>query len=302
MSDDGPIYIGGLSYSGKTQLRLLLMERPDILITRRTYMWPRYAWRFGDLGRDENLARCLDVMLASPGIRALEPDREHIERAFRAGSPTYARLFALFHAQHAHRRDVRRWGDQLGGIERYAVPILDADPTARIIHMVRDPRARLAELRHAGRRPGVAGWETRQWRRSARLALDHREQYPGRYRVVRYEGLREDTERIMREVWVFLGEDDALPPRPDAMLWNDEAQPVMDARLIAYVEGHAADEMTSLEYMPTRPILSRRERLLLNFVDAPLNRIGLAIRGIRRADDLAALEWTARSRGEAVHG
>lgn len=302
MSDDGPIYIGGLSYSGKTQLRLLLLERPGVLITRRSYMWPRYAWRFGDLGRDENLARCLDVMIASPGIRALDPDRAGIEREFRAGSPTYARLFALFHAQHARRLGAQRWGDQLGGIEQYAAPILAADPTARIIHMVRDPRARLAELLHAGRRPGVAGWETQQWRQSMRLAVDNHEKYPRRYQVVRYEDLRGDTERIMREVWAFLGEDDVLTSRSDATLWGSEAQPAMDARLIAYVERHAAAEMTGLGYVPVRPILSQRERFLLNFIDAPINRIGLAARGFRRANDRARVERTARNRGVAVHG
>lgn len=302
MSDAGAIYIGGLSYSGKTQLRLLLMQRPGILITRRTYMWPRYDGRYGDLGRAENLARCLAAMLAAPGIRALEPDRGRIEREFRAGPPTYARLFALFHAHHAQHRGARRWGDQLGGIEQYAAAILAADPAARIVHMVRDPRARLAELLRAGRRPGVAGWETQQWRRSARLALDHRERFPGRYRVVRYEDLREDPARITGEVWVFLGEDDAQPPSPDAISWGDEARPAADARLIAYVERHAAAEMAGLGYAPARPPLGPRERLLLNFVDAPLNRIGMEVRRLRRPSERAVLDWTARSRGVAVHG
>ena len=163
-------------------------------------------------------------------------------------------------------------------------------------------RGRLAELLHAGRRPGVAGWETQQWRQSMRLAVDNHEKYPRRYQVVRYEDLRGDTERIMREVWAFLGEDDVLTSRSDATLWGSEAQPAMDARLIAYVERHAAAEMTGLGYVPVRPILSQRERFLLNFIDAPINRIGLAARGFRRANDRARVERTARSRGVAVHG
>ncbi len=302
MNDAGAIYIGGLSYSGKTQLRLLLMQRPGILITRRTYMWPRYDGRYGDLGRDENLARCLDAMLAAPGIRALEPDRGRIEREFRSGPPTYARLFALFHAHHARRRDARRWGDQLGGIEQYAAPILAADPAARIIHMVRDPRERLAELLGTGRRPGMAGWETQQWRRSAGLALVHRERFPGRYRIVCYEDLSRDTARIMGEVWAFLGEGDALHPSPDTVSWGSETPSAANARLIAYVERHAAAEMADLGYIPARPALGPRERLLLNFIDAPLNRIGLEVRRFRQPGDLVVPDWTARSRGVAVHG
>ena len=75
---NGPIFIGGLSFSGKTQLRLLLGTHPNIVITRRTRMWTRFYGRFGDLSRPENFERCLEAMLRNKHICALNPDPARI--------------------------------------------------------------------------------------------------------------------------------------------------------------------------------------------------------------------------------
>jgi hypothetical protein len=144
---NGPIFIGGLSFSGKTQLRLLLGTHPNIVITRRTRMWTRFYGRFGDLSRPENFERCLEAMLRNKHICALNPDPARIREQFWQGTPAYERLFALIHEQHAERLGKPRWGDQLGSVEQYADPIFAAYPTARMIHLIRDPRARYAEKR-----------------------------------------------------------------------------------------------------------------------------------------------------------
>ena len=77
----GPIFIGGLSFSGKTELRLMLSSHPNLAFSRRTYMWPRYFERYGDLSRSEQLERCLADMLRNKHIMALSPDPERIRRA-----------------------------------------------------------------------------------------------------------------------------------------------------------------------------------------------------------------------------
>ena len=105
-------------------------------------MWPRYYGRYGDLGRPEQLERCLADMLKSKHIRALEPDPARIRQEFRQGEPTYGRLFALFQEHFAERQGKARWGDQLGFVERYVDPIFAAYPEARLIHMIRDQRER----------------------------------------------------------------------------------------------------------------------------------------------------------------
>ncbi|UCG25566.1 MAG: sulfotransferase, partial [Chloroflexota bacterium] len=202
----GPIFIGGLSYSGKTPLRLMLSSHPLIVLSRRTYMWQRYYGRFGDLSRPDNLERCLEAMLARKSIQALSPDPERIRREFWRGPATYSRLFEIIHCQFALSIGKRRWGAQIGLIEEYADVIFDDYPAARMIHMIRDPRARQGSVPVGRRRAGKTGWETARWLHSARLARRNETRYVGRYLVVSHEALLADREGQLRDMCDFLGE------------------------------------------------------------------------------------------------
>lgn len=205
----GPIFIGGLSFSGKTQLRLRLSAHPNIVITRKTYMWTRFYGRFGDLSLPENFEHCLEAMLRFKHMKILHPDPERIRREFWQGPATYARLFKLFHQHFAERMGKPRWGDQLGSVEQYVDLIFDAYPSAKMIHMIRDPRHRLeASLSAAASyRKGKVGWETAQWRYSAQLALRNQRRYSDRYKVVRFEKLFSATEETLEDICSFLEEE-----------------------------------------------------------------------------------------------
>ena len=100
----GPIFIGGLDRSGKTLLRLSLSAHPNLALTRRTYLWPRFFNRYGDLSRGDNFERCLRAMLQRKPIQVLQPDAERIRREFWQGEASYARLFALLHQHYAERQ------------------------------------------------------------------------------------------------------------------------------------------------------------------------------------------------------
>ena len=97
----GPIFIGGLSGSGKTQLRLVLGAHPDISMTRRSYLWNRFYGRFGSLDDPENFERCLAVMAADRDVQRLDPDWVRIRRELLAGQPNDARLIGLLHDHYA---------------------------------------------------------------------------------------------------------------------------------------------------------------------------------------------------------
>jgi hypothetical protein len=205
--DSEPIFIGGLSFSGKTLLRLILSCHPNIVITRRTYMWTRFYGRFGDLSQRDNFERCLDAMLQFKHMAVLQPDADRIRREFWQGSPSYGRLFGLFQAHFAARMGKPRWGDQLGFVEQYADPIFAAYPMAKMIHMIRDPRQRFkASTATVPGRKGKAGWEVAQWRRSAYLAIRNQQRYPDRYKVVRYEELLTAPEKTVPDICSFLKE------------------------------------------------------------------------------------------------
>ena len=215
-----PIFVTGASRSGKTLMRWMLSSHSRITVTPRAQLWPEFAGRFGSLGQPDNLERCIRVMLRRSQIAALETDADRLRRDFAQGAPTYARLFALVHQQHAERCGKVRWGDQSPQVERYADELLAAYPEARVLHMVRDPRDRHAALLERGRRRvGAAGETAARWLSSVTLALRHAQRYPGRYRIVRYETVVSAPETTMRELCAFL--DEVFEP---AMLRMEQAR------------------------------------------------------------------------------
>jgi Sulfotransferase family len=284
----GPIFIGGLSGSGKTQLRMALGAHPAISLTRRTRMWDRFYARFGDLRDPANLERCLATMLCDPGIEQLAPDERRVRRELADGPPTYARLFALLHQHHAERAGCRRWGDQLSGIERFADPIFAAFPSARMVHMVRDPRRRPSPGGgRLGARTAKLGWETAMWLQSVELATRHQRRYPDGYLVVRYEALADRPAETVEAICSFIGEH-LLPPMADVAhglrFDTGDTQPLppyVAARTLspadaAFVDRYAGSELARFGYPHTRPRLNGRDRLAFGLATWPLNRAAMA--------------------------
>jgi Sulfotransferase family len=277
----GPIFIGGLAHSGKTPVRIVLGAHPDLSMTRRTHLWDRFFGRFGDLAEPRNLERCLDAIVLDHGAARLHPDPDRIRRELLGGPVTYARLFDLLHRHHAERLGKRRWGDQLGGVERYADVIFAGLPSARMIHMIRDPREDAHRLQ---RRWGVVGWETARWLASAQLAERNLSRYPGRYRVVRFESLIAEPVETIRALCSFLDERfDAgmertvatIGLRPDAGPLGDQGR--SSAPAVAFVNRYARTGLRSLAYSTTtETCLSPRDRLSFALLSRPLNRVSMA--------------------------
>jgi hypothetical protein len=264
----GPIFVTGASRSGKTLMRAVLSSHSRIVVTRRTDMWPRFYLRYGDLDRPANLERCLSAMLARRHIAMLQPDVDRIRRDFNRGSHTYHRLFALLHEQYAERCGKPRWGDQTAGLERMANEIVPAYQRTRVIHMLRDPRDRLAALVER-RPPGrlTLPRSTLEWIRSAVLARHNRALYPDAYCVVRYESLVGSPEHTMRGLCGFLGENyepqmlrmKSEPRYRDQRLACGARTPltttyigrhreVLDRRSAAFVRAVARSQMHALGY------------------------------------------------------
>lgn len=205
----GPIYITGLDRSGKTTMRAFLASHSRIAIPAvGSNMWMYFYRRYGDLGRDENLDRCLRAMMRYKHVRFLDPEEARIREEFARGEATYPRLFAIFLSQFAEREGKPRWGAQSGLEEQYAEQMFDAYPGLKMIHMLRDPRDRYeASLAKWPDGRGRAGGAAARWRFSADLAETNLRRHPADYLVVRFEDLILDTARTVREVCDFLGEE-----------------------------------------------------------------------------------------------
>jgi hypothetical protein len=287
--ENGPIFIGGLDRSGKTLLRRMLGRHPRLALTRKTYLWPRFHNRYGDLAQSENLERCIQAMLKQKNIQAFQPDINRIRREFRQGPATYERLFELFHQQNAERLGKARWGDQLKLVERFAETIFAAYPDAKMIHMIRDPRDRytaaLNEMLRGktSRGPGWrAGWSVARWLYSARLAESNQRRFPGRYLVLRYETLLQDPDGALTEVSEFLGEtfDPCMLEVESEPEEAEEKEDLLIGQRIsagetAFAQLIASREMRRLGYGLEPVQFSAGKAATFTLVDLPLNLAGM---------------------------
>lgn len=192
----GPILVAGLAGSGKTPLRRVLGAHPEIVMTRRTYLWTRFHGRFGDLTDPDALDRAIEVLCADPHAQQLGPEPARLREELLSGDapPTGTRLVGLLHEHHARRLGARRWGDQLGGVEHVADDVLAAWPDAHVLHMLRRPSAHDAV--------GLIRWQS-----SRQLARRNRRRHPGQYHVLSLERLVRMPRHVLAEVCAVLGED-----------------------------------------------------------------------------------------------
>jgi len=301
-SETGPVFVVGPDRSGTTLMQAILGSHPHIAMPpKASNMWTYFYDRYGDLGVSRNFERCLADILAYPHAAVLEPDADQIRAEFRLGPATYARLFAVIHAQYARRLGKPRWGDRSTYVERHANEILAAFPTGRMIHMIRDPRDRYASsITRWSRGAGRVGGATARWLYSTRLARRNEARYPDRYRIVRYEDLVVDPEGVMQAVCRFLGEafDPVMLSLEGAETFRGRGgnssygrhgeahisprsvgrfRSVLSDREVAFMQAHAGREMRRMGYPPSPVRLSIRDRLRLAIWERPLNLVRMAV-------------------------
>jgi hypothetical protein len=239
---DAPIFIGGLSYSGKTQLRQLLEAHPDLSLQRRTGLWA-YTGSFGNLAIEANRSKARQVLESEGVASVLTPDWDRVFAEFEQGQHSYARLFGIVNRQHAEDRGRRRWGEQYGSIVNYSSEIFAAFPEARIIHMIRHPRGRLSRM-EGRRRPGWMGLEAAAGIDSLRLAQVQRARHPNRYMVLDYEQLRENPVGSARRMLGWIDEpgdvviDSSLVGE---LRFDPVASPETESRVEAFASAAAPD-------------------------------------------------------------
>jgi hypothetical protein len=292
----GPILIAGADRSGTSLMYALLASHPTISMVRRTNLWRWFHGRYGDLASPANLDRCLEDLLRYPRLHQLEPDVARLRTEFRAGAPSYGRLFALLHEHHATRRGKARWGDKSLHTEHHVREILADLPEARIIQMVRDPRDRHASVirRYEDRTKGI-GATMGRWVASAGAIVRNQRRYPASVMTVRYEDLAREPEATVRSVCAFVGEryepsmlrmegapdhgsvggnSSFIAFEPGAISTRSigRFRDVLPPRDLAFIQAVAGRRMRKLGYeLVPVPWASRRERLVFQLGELPVD-------------------------------
>lgn len=239
------VFIVGASRSGTSLMRQLLERSPRIAIARENHFLGHlrksegaryYFRRAGDLADDATIRRIVEMIYSgeyqrqsrwrelSPYWRTLVEDipREQVERALLAAERTERGLFAAFLRIYADRLGRPIFGEKTPAHLAYVPTLLEWFPTARVVHMIRDPRAvYVSDLRRRRKRGGrpfswfarvpgllplvILVLTTLVWRAAVRRHVTYSRRYPTQYRLVRFEDVVERPEDTLRGLYGFLG-------------------------------------------------------------------------------------------------
>jgi len=240
------IFIVGVSRSGTTLMRRILDSHGRIgIATENHYLGHLLPWegvRFalrkaGDLRDDAAVRRAVELIYAGRirprvSLRPQSPywdwllktvPREQFEARLLAGERSERGVFTTLMRVYADRGAKAIIGEKTPAHIGWAETLLEWYPNARIIHMVRDPRAVYAsEARRRMKRPGGIPyrWLVRvppllrlfllhqvavTWTAAVRHHRSLSARHPMSYRMVRFEDLVRDPATVISSTCEFLG-------------------------------------------------------------------------------------------------
>ncbi len=252
---NGPIFIVGYIHTGTSLLKSMLRRDPSLFTAAgETHFYQdlnRYRRQFADLD-DPGVFRdfvYLIVALAYLGTKRANQRDDHSLATFNltevqfdtlladvqtaaAAVPApqrHAALFGLVMDALTRLNGRQRWLEKTPEHVYFLQDILSVRPDARVVELVRDPRAALASRKHRRTDEWLDAKEAQEqlapdrstnydtlidsymWKESIDSARDARRNFPGRVLSVRYEDMVGDPETTIRHICRFLD----LPFRPD---------------------------------------------------------------------------------------
>jgi len=235
MSHDSPslVFVTGASRSGTTLMSVVLGKNSRILCMNETHFFgecwdPRSAP--DDLNETalEQATATLFARLERGILKAQVTQEDRAKaRSFLAGLPAEKRnpadVYLAVVSQTARAAGKAIPCEQTPRNIFYASRLLELYPNARIVHMIRDPRAVMASQKKRWRRRQLAAvklpfyhtvrvWAnyhpttmSQLWRRATAQALKLQSENHQRFLAVRFEDLLREPEPTVRKVCEFLG-------------------------------------------------------------------------------------------------
>jgi hypothetical protein len=128
-----------------------------------------------------------------------------LKRISSAGDCGHRTVFASIAEEYAAKMNKERWGEKTPKHELYIDVLFDWFADARLLFMIRDPRAVSASLLSKDWGGTYVNAHAERWRKSSIRA--ERWSRDGRVLIVQYEGLLREPENTLRGVCEFLGEE-----------------------------------------------------------------------------------------------
>ncbi len=299
---ESPIFIVGLPRSGTTLMRFMLCAHPRICIAPETnYLnrWMRFYSHLDITRRKQFEAFWEDFakveLFPSFGI---SPDST-LARIEASDARDHRTVFSCICSEYAAKMEKARWGEKTPKHEQYLDVLMGWFPGARVLFLLRDPRAVAASLLSKDWGGSFVHAHAERWRKSSvragRWAADER------VSVISYERLVREPERALREICRFLREDFVpemidrsdvsryvlYPDRPESQRSIPVLRPLnpegidrwrskLSRRDVAVIEHVAREEMEKRGYRAEGGGLRAADRglLLLDKLRAPLESLG----------------------------
>lgn len=235
----GHIFVVGTGRSGTSLLVEILNKHTGICICNETYFMGTLARKgyrhkmreFGDLSNDDNVRKCVEFMYTK-AFRGGDHWRwlqknvgpEVLLQRISGSDRSERAIFALLMEARAKTETVL--GEKTPGHIHFVPTFLEWFPKARIIHMIRDPRAVfVSDFHRRWVRPFMNTYfpykqlrsvkplyalfvllrMSLEWFMAANYHFKYKERYPDNYYLLRFEDLVSDPENQIRQLCNFLG-------------------------------------------------------------------------------------------------
>lgn len=239
------IFIVGVPRSGTTMMRYLLETSDRIAIARENHFMGHilgrrgarhFFRRAGDLQDDDTVRRIVDMIYSGEyeklaGWRRPSPfwywlkdevPREEIERRLLAAERTERGMFQSFMRVYADMAGKPVMGEKTPTHLNYVDTLLEWFPDARVIHMLRDPRAVYVSDRYRRQTRDRFPYNLMKrvplllesyllvlysisWRRALGTHSRLLKKHPGKYMLVRFEDVVKKPNETLPGVFSFLG-------------------------------------------------------------------------------------------------
>jgi hypothetical protein len=213
------LFIVGAARSGTTLVQRLLDAHPMLAVVNETYWVLRALWEPTGLTREGLVTRALiEQLMASPKFDRMGLSVDDLTRLMPSDvAITYDRYVSSLFDLYAARRGKPLAGDKSPGYVRRMAQLHELLPSARFVHIIRDPRDVCLSMLEWSSGENAAGqfgtWAedpvtstALYWRLSVGLGRQFGAQLGGEiYHEVRYENLVASPESTVTRLCTFLG-------------------------------------------------------------------------------------------------
>ncbi len=207
-SSINPIFIVGVPRSGTTLLRSMLSVHPNIVVSRETHFLSQWwkTYHNLDLNKSENFETFWQDFSSSDRFSNIVTNPIMVQEKILASKQIDLKtIFTCLMEVLASSMNKSRWAEKTPQHYQYLDILLDWYPQARIIWMVRDPRAVVVSTVERWKNHTVEDCAM-QWCESI-LSFQEKWCKDDRVQMLKYEELVSDTEVQMRKLCEFLAEE-----------------------------------------------------------------------------------------------